>query len=62
MGRVKRKYVVNTHGMGVFFRWATSAKAARQRVVDMVFGRGYDGWDHEYWTVTEVTQTKGGES
>ena len=53
--QAKRKYRVDTHDYGVHYRWATSAAAARQRVVFAIFGPGYDGWDHEYWIVTEVT-------
>lgn len=58
----KRKFMVDTHGWGVFYRYAKSAQAAVHRVVYAVFGPGYEGWEHEYWTVTEVTQAKGGVS
>ena len=51
----KRKFRVDTHDYGVHYRWATSAAAARQRVVYEIFGPGYEGWDHEYWKVEEVT-------
>lgn len=50
-----KKYRIETYGRGVFYRWATSAAAAVQRVVFAVFGRGYEGWEHEYWDVREVT-------
>lgn len=49
-----KKYKIETYGYGVFYRWARSAMAARSRVVFAVFGRGYEGWEHEYWKVTEV--------
>lgn len=49
----KRKFRIDTHGYGVHYRWAASAAAARQRVAYAIFGRGYDGWEHEYWTVTK---------
>lgn len=50
----KRRYRVETYGHGVFYRWATTASAALHRVVYAVFGPGYEGWEHEYWTVEEV--------
>ena len=51
----KKKYRINTYGWGVFYRWAKSAIAARNRVAYAVFGPGYEGWEHEYWEVEEVT-------
>lgn len=56
MNAKKRRFKIDTHGWGVFYRWAKSSKAALMRVVYAVFGRGYDGWEHEYWTVTEVAR------
>ena len=49
-----KKFKIVTHGYGVFYRYAKTAKAALNRVVYAIFGRGYDGWEHEYWTVEEV--------
>ena len=49
----KKLYKINTFDYGVFYRWAKSAPAARQRIVYEIFGRGYDGYDHEFWEVTE---------
>ena len=49
-----KKWRIKTVGYGVFFRYAKSAAAARQRVVFALFGPGYEGWEHEYWTVEEV--------
>ena len=49
-----KKYRIDTYGYGVFFRYAKTAAAARQRVVYAIFGKGYDGYEHEYWQVTEV--------
>lgn len=51
----KKLYKINTFDYGVFYRWAKSAPAARQRIVYEIFGRGYDGYDHEFWEVTEET-------
>lgn len=52
--QAKKRFRVDTHGFGVRYRWATSAAAARQRVVFAIFGRRYEGYEHEYWTVKEV--------
>lgn len=49
----KKLYKINTFDYGVFYRWAKSAPAARQRIVYEIFGKGYDGYDHEYWEITE---------
>ena len=51
-----KKYRIDTYGYGVYFRYAKSPAAARQRVVYAIFGRGYEGYEHEYWTVSEVTK------
>ena len=52
----KHLYKVETYDYGVFFRYATNAVAAKSRVVFEIFGRDYDGWAHDYWTVTEVVR------
>lgn len=49
----KKLYKINTFDYGVFYRWAKSAPAARQRIVYEIFGKEYDGYDHEFWEVTE---------
>jgi len=49
-----KNWKITTHGYGVFYRHARTAAAALQRIVFAIFGRGYDGWEHEYWTVEEV--------
>ena len=49
-----RKWKINTYDYGIFYRWAKTAAAARQRIVFAIFGKGYDGYEHEYWTVEEV--------
>ena len=60
MKTAKRKFMVDTHDWGVFYRYAKSAQAALNRVVYAVFGPSYNGWAHDYWEVTEVTQGQGG--
>ena len=47
-------YKVETYDYGTFYRHAKSAAAARQRICFAVFGRGYDGYEHEYWDVSLV--------
>jgi hypothetical protein len=49
----KKLYKINTFDYGIKYRYAKSAAAARQRVVFDIFGKGYDGYDHEFWEVTE---------
>lgn len=49
-----KNFKIDTFSYGVFYRHARNAAAARQRVVYELFGRGYTGYEHEYWTVTEV--------
>lgn len=49
-----KNWKVTAWGYGVFFRHARTAAAARQRVVYALFGRGYEGYEHEYWTIEEV--------
>ena len=51
----KRLFKVDTNSYGAFFRYATNAVAAKSRVVFDIFGRGYEGWEHDYWTVTEAS-------
>ena len=51
---MKHKYKIETYGHGTFYRYATSAAAARQRLAFALFGRCYDGYEHEYWKVEEV--------
>lgn len=48
------KYRINTYDYGVFYRYARNATAAKNRVVYAIFGRGYEGWAHDFWEVTEV--------
>jgi hypothetical protein len=49
-----KKWKIDTYDWGVFYRYAKNAVAAKNRVVYAIFGRGYTGWAHDYWTVTEV--------
>ena len=49
-----KNWRIETSGYGTFYRHAKTAAAARQRVAYVVFGRGYTGYEHEYWTVKEV--------
>lgn len=49
-----KKWQIETHDYGTFYRWAKSAAAAKQRVVYALFGRGYTGYEHDFWTVREV--------
>ena len=55
MKAIKRKFEIDTHDYGVFYRWATSAGVAKFRVVYAIYGRGYEGWAHDYWTVRDIT-------
>lgn len=48
------KYMVETYNRGRHYVWAKSPQAARSRIVYRIFGRGYEGWEHDYWTVTEI--------
>ena len=52
-----KNYKITTN-YGVFYRHARTPQAARQRVVFTIFGRGYEGYEHEYWIVEEVKVTK----
>lgn len=58
MAQKKKLFKVVAHGRGVFYRYATNAVAAKNRIVFQEFGRGYTGWEHDYWDVTEVEKTK----
>ena len=49
-----KKWKITAWGYGVFYRHARTAAAARQRIVYALFGRGYEGYEHEYWTIEEV--------
>lgn len=49
-----KKWKITTFDYGVFFRRAKNAAAAKQRIVFALFGRGYNGYEHDYWTVEEV--------
>ena len=49
-----KKYKIETYTYGTFFRYARNPVAAKMRIVYAVFGRGYDGWEHDYWQVEEV--------
>lgn len=51
-----KKYKINTFGYGIFYRHARTPQAARQRIVFAIFGRGYEGYEHEYWIIEEVTK------
>jgi hypothetical protein len=51
-----KNWRIETYGYGVFYRHAKTAAAARQRIVYLIYGRGYDGYEHEYWEVTEVSK------
>lgn len=51
-----KKYRIDTFSRGIWYRYAKTAAAARQRVVYAIFGKGYEGWEHEYWTVEEVAK------
>ena len=53
---MKRLFKIEAYGWGIFYRYAKTAAAARQRMVYAIFGKGYDGWEHEYWTITEVVK------
>lgn len=46
------KYEVDTYDYGKQYVWAKTPQAAVSRIVYRIFGRGYTGYDHEYWTVT----------
>lgn len=48
------KYMVDTYSYGRHYVWAKSPCAAKSRIVFRVFGRGYDGYEHDYWSVTKV--------
>lgn len=52
----KRLYKIETYDYGTFYRYATNVAAAKSRIVYEIFGRGYEGWAHDYWTVTEVVR------
>ena len=49
-----KNWRIITYGYGVFYRHAKTAAAARQRVVFALFGRGYTGYEHDFWKVEEV--------
>ena len=53
----KHKYKIDTQGQyGVFYRWATSARAALNRIYLHIYGTTYDiPWQADYWTVTEIS-------
>ena len=55
----KRLYKIETYDYGVFYRYATNAAAAKSRIVYEIFGKGYEGWAHDFWTVTEVVRAAG---
>lgn len=50
-----KNYKITTN-YGVFYRHARTPQAARQRVAFAIFGKCYEGYEHEYWTVEEVTK------
>lgn len=52
--KAKRKFRIDTFGHGVYYRWASNACAAVSRIVYMLFGPGYTGYEHDYWKVEEV--------
>lgn len=52
----KKLYKIETYDYGTFFRYATNAVAAKSRIVYEIFGKGYEGWAHDFWTVTEVRE------
>ena len=49
-----KNWRIDTYDYGTFYRRAKSAAAAVQRVVYAIFGRGYTGWAHDFWSVREV--------
>ena len=49
-----KNWKITTYGYGVFYRHAKTAAAARQRIAFAIFGKGYEGYEHESWTVEEV--------
>ena len=51
-----KNWKITTYGYGVFYRHAKTAAAAKMRVVYSLFGSGYNGYEHDYWTVEEVTK------
>lgn len=52
-----KNWRIETNGYGVYYRHAASPAAAKQRVVYALFGRGYAGYEHDYWTVREADAT-----
>ena len=55
----KRLYKIETYDYGTFYRYATNVAAAKSRIVYEIFGKGYEGWAHDFWTVTEVEHPQG---
>lgn len=49
----KKLYKIDTYDHGVFYRYAVNPVAAKYLIVRHIFGRRYEGWEHDFWTVTE---------